>query len=557
MTDGRAAATLRFEILGDVRVLRNATSVDLGPAKQRAVLAVLLLQPGRPVPTHQIVDAVWGDEPPENGANVVQKYVAGLRRALDPDRAPRTPGELLALTGSGYVLRTAEATVDADEFQTALATADTHRRAGRSAEASEALRAALALWRGDALSGLPGPVFEAARGRLADARATAWEKWSEIEVAMGHQTQVIPDLARLVEEFPLREGLRAQLMIALHQAGRQAEALAVFRDARSYFLDEFGAEPGERMQEAHRKILRGEPFYTEPVDPWAASRSAVPSGSGSGSGPVSVSAPVEAYVPPLAYAPPPPQYGGLPLMAFPASGAPAGHPDPYLSMLVSAQKGWRRLPLGEMACAALAPLLSVGLGTWIYFVYAGSRHHDRRLHATAAVYAVLLVTGLTLITVDMSPVAGVYTTTENIGYPFVIFPPLLAAIHGTLVAAHLGRSRRDWIRRESARQFAYFEPDRARDMGIGRPLQLRNFSDGGLVDINHAVAAEFASLPGVGHEAAHRIVVDRYHRGPFRSPDEMVERGLLPPRILARITPRVICIAPESAGHVAPPMPHY
>ena len=121
MTDGRDAATLRFEILGDVRVLRNAEPVDLGPAKQRAVLAVLLLQPGRPVPTHQIVDAVWGDEPPENGANVVQKYVAGLRRVLDPDRAPRTPGELLALTGSGYVLRTAEASVDADEFQTALA----------------------------------------------------------------------------------------------------------------------------------------------------------------------------------------------------------------------------------------------------------------------------------------------------------------------------------------------------------------------------------------------------------------------------------------------------
>ena len=100
MTDEHASDPLRFEILGEVQVLRGGRAVDLGPAKQRAVLAVLLLQAGRPVPTHQIVDAVWGDEPPENGANVVQKYVAGLRRVLDPGRAPRTPGEVLALTGS-------------------------------------------------------------------------------------------------------------------------------------------------------------------------------------------------------------------------------------------------------------------------------------------------------------------------------------------------------------------------------------------------------------------------------------------------------------------------
>lgn len=556
MTDGRDAATLRFEILGDVRVLRNAEPVDLGPAKQRAVLAVLLLQPGRPVPTHQIVDAVWGDEPPENGANVVQKYVAGLRRVLDPDRAPRTPGELLALTGSGYVLRTAEASVDADEFQTALAVADTHRRAGRSAEASEALRAALALWRGEALSGLSGPVFEAARTRLAEARATAWEKWSEIEVAMGHQTQVIPDLARLVEEFPLREGLRAQLMIALHQAGRQAEALAVFRDARSYFLDEFGAEPGERMQEAHRKILRGEPFYAEPVDPWAGSASASPSE------PMPV--PVEAYAPPpipqQPYAPPPPQYVPTVLAAFPTPGTQSGYSppsDPYLSMLVSAQKARRRLPFGEMVFAVLTPLLSFGFGTWVYFVYAGSRHHDRRQYVVAAVYGALLVAGFALaFVVDPSPIdSEVYTTAENIGFPLFLIPPLISATHGALVAAHLGHSRRDWILRESARQFAYFEPARARDMGVGRPLQLRSFSDGGLVDINHAAAAELALLPGIGHEVAHRIVVDRHHRGPFRSPDELVERGLLPPRILARITPRVMCIAPDAMRATGSPIP--
>src|SRR4051794_27595475 len=152
---------LRFEILGGIRALRGDQPVDLGPAKQQAVLAVLLLHAGRPVPTHQIVDAVWGDEPPENGANVVQKYVAGLRRALDPDRAPRTPGELLALSGSGYVLRTAEATLDSDEFQAAVNRAAAERAANRSMEAAGTLRAGLSLWRGEALSGLSGSVFEA------------------------------------------------------------------------------------------------------------------------------------------------------------------------------------------------------------------------------------------------------------------------------------------------------------------------------------------------------------------------------------------------------------
>jgi DNA-binding SARP family transcriptional activator len=532
----REGSAVRFEILGEVRALRAADVVDLGPAKQRAVLAVLLLQPGRPVPTHQIVDAVWGDEPPENGANVVQKYVAGLRRVLDPDRAPRTPGELLALTGSGYVLRTAETSVDAEEFQTELARADTHRRAGRAAEASQALRRALALWRGEALAGLTGPVFEAARTRLTEARATAWEKWSEIEVSLGHHTAVIPDLSRLIEEFPLREGLRAQLMIALHQAGRQAEALATFRDARSYFLDEFGAEPGERMQEAHRKILRGEPFYTEPVDPWAGTADPLSSLTPTGGGGV-------AYAPPLAYAAPPVPYPVLPMQAAPSSPAPPG--DPFVAMLGTAQKGGR-FPLGEMLFAILTPLLSLCFGTWVYFVYAGTKHHDRRQYVVAAVYAVLMVVGFTLaFVVDPSPVdSDVYTTAENVGFPLFLIPPLISAAHGALVAVHLGAARGDWLRRDSARQLAAFDPARARQMGIGRPGQLRGYSDGGLVDVNHAAAAEMAVLPGVGPEMAYRIVQDRHHRGPFQTADDLVGRGLVTARQMARIAPRLVCIAP-------------
>jgi DNA-binding SARP family transcriptional activator len=513
VTDGRAAVPLRFEILGDVRVLRNGDPVDLGPAKQRAVLAVLLLQPGRPVPTHQIVDAVWGDDPPENGANVVQKYVAGLRRVLDPDRAPRTPGELLALTGSGYVLRAAEGTVDADEFLSALTRSSAECAAGRPADAAETLRTALALWRGQALAGLTGPVFEAARARLAEARATAWEKWADIELARGLDTALIPDLARLIEEFPLREGLRAQLMIALHQGGRQAEALAAFRDAREYFLDEFGAEPGERMQEAHRKILRGEPFYAEPVDPWA---------------PDDASVPIQAYAPPDWPTPTP--YGYPPFLA----AHQFQRPPPR-----------RRFPIVEILFAAALPLLTCSLGGWMYFVYAALRHRAPRHYIAAGIYGALFAVGVVFLAIDPSPVDGEdLSGAETTGLLLFTVLGFVAAVHGSVVAARSGDGEREWALREQARQFAAFDPIRALHLGIGRPDLIRGFDDGGLIDLNHVPGAELARHTGLSLPEAYRIVTDRTERGPYLRAEDLVLRGLVPAKAVRRMAPRLICIAP-------------
>jgi DNA-binding SARP family transcriptional activator len=508
VTDGRAAAPLRFEILGDLRVLKNGDPIDLGPAKQRAVLAVLLLQPGLPVPTHQIVDAVWGDDPPENGANVVQKYVAGLRRVLDPDRAPRTPGELLALTGSGYVLRTAEGAVDIGEFLSALTRSSAERAAGRPADAAETLRAALALWRGEALAGLTGPVFEAARARFAEARATAWEDWADIELARGLDTALIPDLARLIDEFPLREGLRAQLMIALHQGGRQAEALAAFRDAREYFLDEFGAEPGERMQEAHRKILRGEPFYTEPV-------------------------PVQVYA---------------------APGRPA--PTPVPSTFPPFELPRRRFPIEEILLAAALPLVTCSFGGWMYFVYAALRHHDRRQYIAAAAYAALFSLGVAFLAVDPSSVDSEdLSGAEWSGLLILTVLSIVAAIHGPVVAARSGDSERQRALREQVQRFAAFDPIRALHLGVGRPDLMRGFDDGGLIDINHVPGAELARHTGLSLPEAHRIVTDRMQRGPYHRADDLVLRGLVSAKALRRIAPRLICIAPGPPIPAAAPAP--
>ncbi|MET0419050.1 MAG: AfsR/SARP family transcriptional regulator [Actinoplanes sp.] len=522
MIDGRAAAPLRFEILGDLRVLRNASPVDLGPAKQRAVLAVLLLQAGRPVPTHQIVDAVWGDEPPENGANVVQKYVAGLRRVLDPDRTPRTPGELLALTGSGYVLRVSGSSLDVDEFQAAITKAADERAAGRLTEATETLRAGLALWRGEALAGLSGPAFEAARTRLADLHATAWEKWAENELARGQDTALIPDLARLVEDFPLREGLRAQLMIALHQGGRQAEALAAFRDAREYFLDQFGAEPGEKMQDAHRRILRGETFYAAPVDPWASEENTSVT-------PTPMPAPF--------YEPPPVTHTPLP------------PPPPPVTWMAPPRP---RVPWVEVICAVLLPVCTLSLGGFIYFVYAALRHHKRWLFLAAAGYLGLFILGGIFMEIDPTPSDSPDTSTaEGIGTLIFVVNGIVAAAHGAVVATQSTNTTRDWILREQARQFAAMDPAQAVYLGIGRPDLNRSYDDGGLIDVNNVATAELARAFRLDMPAAHRIVAER-QRGPYHRPEELQERGLVSARTMRRLHPRLIALPPAAAPTPSP-----
>ncbi|MDG4790077.1 BTAD domain-containing putative transcriptional regulator [Micromonospora sp. WMMD1102] len=258
---------VRFEILGPLRAWHADRELELGPGKQRAVLTVLLLQAGRPVPTNRIVDAVWAEEPPANGTNVVQKYVAGLRRVLEPGRSPRTPGQVLSLTDAGYLLRVGRDDVDALRFEWSARQATAARDAGRWPEAATGLRAALDLWRGEPLPGLTGPFFDAARHRLVELRTSALESWAELELRLGHHHEVVGELARLVAQFPVRERLRGLLMLALYREGRQAEALDTFREVRTLLRDEHGLEPGEPLQELHRRILRSDPTLAAPDRP--------------------------------------------------------------------------------------------------------------------------------------------------------------------------------------------------------------------------------------------------------------------------------------------------
>jgi DNA-binding SARP family transcriptional activator len=254
-----AVPALRFGVLGPLRVWRQGTVVDLGPVQQRVVLAVLALQAGRPVGRQQMIDAVWGETQPRNAVNLVQRHVSGLRRALEPDRPGRTPSDLLTWTDAGYLLTLPPGALDLELFVRELARARTARAAGQLQEAAAALHSALELWRGPVCDGLSSPFLDAQADRLAESCVSALEDRIELDLVIGDHGDLIAELRDLVAEHPLRERLRGLLMLALYRAGRQADALTAFRDARRELHDELGVEPSAPLQQLHQQILTADP----------------------------------------------------------------------------------------------------------------------------------------------------------------------------------------------------------------------------------------------------------------------------------------------------------
>ena len=253
------APTLRFGVLGPLRVWRAETVVDLGPVQQRVVLAVLALQAGRPVGRQQMINAVWGEMPPRNAVNLVQRHVSGLRRALEPERLGHTPSGLLAWTETGYLLTVPKGALDLDVFESVLTRARAARAAGQLREAADALHSALGIWRGPVCDGLSSPFLDAQADRLGESRISVLEERIELDLAIGVHADLIAELRDLVAEHPLRERLHGQLMLALYRGGRQADALTAFRDARRYLDDELGVEPGAALQQLHQQILTADP----------------------------------------------------------------------------------------------------------------------------------------------------------------------------------------------------------------------------------------------------------------------------------------------------------
>ncbi|WP_280406159.1 AfsR/SARP family transcriptional regulator [Nocardia brasiliensis] len=251
-----AQTQIRYGVLGSFTAWRDDCEIELGPAKQQAVLVALMLEMNRPVTVNAIIDGVWGEHPPGDARNGVQTYVSRLRRALAPRRKVAEPA--LVWSETGYVLHGDPTLSDHVAFDRLLATAERCRRDSDLAAAAAHTEAALALWRGEPFSGLAGPIIEGERRRLQERYLSALEHRAGIKIALGHHAEAVAELAPLVTAHPLQERFRTLLMLGLYHCGRQAEALLVFQDAQRRLADEIGIEPGRELRELHRRILRDE-----------------------------------------------------------------------------------------------------------------------------------------------------------------------------------------------------------------------------------------------------------------------------------------------------------
>ena len=229
---------MEFRILGPLEVLENGRQLDVGGAKQRALLAILLLHANEVVSTDRLIDALWEDDAPETGRKALQVYVSQLRKALGKERiATRSPG---------YRLQVEPGELDLSRVRSLL-------EEGRAADA-------LALWRGPALADFAYERFAHSEiERLEDLRLACLEERIGTDLAGARHAALVGELEALVREHPLRERLRAQLMLALYRSGRQAEALEAYQDARQALVEELGIEPGRSLRELQQAILQQDP----------------------------------------------------------------------------------------------------------------------------------------------------------------------------------------------------------------------------------------------------------------------------------------------------------
>ncbi|MDQ0772126.1 DNA-binding SARP family transcriptional activator/predicted negative regulator of RcsB-dependent stress response [Streptomyces aurantiacus] len=269
---GRLTDSLSFAVLGPVRAWQGERELDLGSPQQRAVLATLLSRRGRPVTVGELVDAVWGEEPPTAAVSVLRTYVSRLRKVLEPGRAAGEPPRVVVSAADGYLVRVPEGALDVGVFEARLAEAKKLRAAGEVSAAGELLHTALDEWEGTPLAGLPGPLAEAERSRLHEERLNTLETRLEIDVQLGRHSEAIAELTSLTGEHPLREQLCRLLMLALYRSGRQADALAAYRRTRSTLVTELGIEPGAPLRELHHRILAAD----RSLDPSPAARDGDP-----------------------------------------------------------------------------------------------------------------------------------------------------------------------------------------------------------------------------------------------------------------------------------------
>ncbi|WP_314221024.1 AfsR/SARP family transcriptional regulator [Streptomyces zaehneri] len=254
----------RFSVLGPVRAWRDETEVELGSPQQRLVLATLLLAEGAQVSVPRLTDAVWGTETPASAPGVLRTYVHRLRKALHPTADAAT--SVIRSAGEGYRLRTPVES-DLRDFRDLCTRAEQARAQGDTAGAVKHLREASGLWHGTALAGLRGEYARHQRRRLTELRLTAQATRLTAELDLGTPAEATAELAGLVAGHPLDERFRALLMLAYYRSGRQAAALATYREAQRLLAEQLGVDPGPALQTLYERLLRADPTLLTPQPP--------------------------------------------------------------------------------------------------------------------------------------------------------------------------------------------------------------------------------------------------------------------------------------------------
>ncbi|MFI8852553.1 AfsR/SARP family transcriptional regulator [Streptomyces sp. NPDC053499] len=252
---------LRFAVLGPVRAWRGDQPVGMGSPQQKALLAALLLRGGHTATAEELIDSIWGEEPPERAKAALRTYASRIRKALGAD------ADILVSESGGYAIRTGpEAALDVETAHELAVRAEKAATGGDRAQARELYGAALKHWDGEPLAHVPGPFAEHQRVRLEEWRLSLLELRLDLDLQVGCHAEAVSELTALTAAHPLRERLRELLMLALYRSGRQAEALAVYADTRRLLADELGVDPRPELSELQQRILEADEDLTYQAD---------------------------------------------------------------------------------------------------------------------------------------------------------------------------------------------------------------------------------------------------------------------------------------------------
>lgn len=255
---------LRFEVLGPLRCLADAHEVPLSTPRERTVLTILLLHAGEPVPAATLIDAVWGELLPRNARGQLQSSVWRLRKLFEDAGGSR---KLIATDPIGYRVQVGPEDLDVLRFRRLRDEARAAATAGSVADANDHFRAALAEWRGPALTGFDNSAVRDQAVALDEEYVQALEDCIAIELERGRGDTLVPELTRYTRQYPYREKLHGDLMLALYRAGRQGDALAAYQRGRQLLQDNLGIEPGDDLQTLHKAILNHDPTLNLPRTP--------------------------------------------------------------------------------------------------------------------------------------------------------------------------------------------------------------------------------------------------------------------------------------------------